>query len=104
MYTEIIEQDRGSVYREGLKNYSLRKWRKYGGKDGCEPYFDEVTVTEGYNSHPAVLLMRHFFPCGRIGEQRRIGRAWVQSITSSRAEWSYTSAGLNIRLPISRPI
>ena len=28
MYTEIIEQDRGSEYREGLKNYSLRKWRK----------------------------------------------------------------------------
>lgn len=56
MYTEIIEQDRGSVYREGLKNYSLRKWRKYGGKDGCEPYFDEVTVTEGYNSHPATRV------------------------------------------------
>ena len=53
---ELITDNRGADYHKSLENYSLSAWRKAGGVDGAEPYFEEDTELHGMCREPVLRV------------------------------------------------
>lgn len=53
---DLITDNRGADYHKSLENYSLSAWRKAGGVDGAEPYYEEDTELHGMCREPVLRV------------------------------------------------
>ena len=53
---ELITDNRGADYHKSLENYSLSAWRKAGGVDGAEPYYEEDAELHGMRREPVLRV------------------------------------------------
>ena len=52
---DILNQTRDDACRK-TSAYNLNAWRKAGGKDGQEPYFEPGTEFKGYERKPVIRV------------------------------------------------